>query len=107
MNQKAALCAALLAGETLSIMDGFKKLGITNLPREISRSIEGDFLVIVSRTPKTKRTRYGTKCHYYEYSLPKNWANKAGIEKMQAYVKAQRENFKSVKGSYYTTPAKA
>lgn len=89
MNQKAALCRALLSGDVLSIMDGFKKLGITNLPREVGRSIEREFDVRVSRTPKTAKTRYGTTCHYYEYRLNKSEHNKAGIEKMKKYIASQ------------------
>jgi len=35
MTQLASICKALLDGEVLSIMTGFKDFGCTNLPREI------------------------------------------------------------------------
>lgn len=89
MTQKAALCRALLAGETISIMDGFKKFGITNCPREIGRGIEREFDVRVFRQPKTAKTRYGTTCSYFLYSLPRNQQNKEGIERMKKYVAQQ------------------
>lgn len=95
MTQKAALCHALLQGETLSIMDGFKRFGITNLPRSIGRSVERDFNVIVSRNPKRSKTRYGTPCNYYEYYLNKAASvNKDGIKTMKEYVKEQSKKTK-------------
>ena len=53
-TQKAALCHALLSGRVLTIMDAFKDFGITNLPREIGRSVERPFGVVVNR----RRYRY-------------------------------------------------
>ena len=47
MNQKAAICKALLEGETISILTGFKDFGCTNIPREIGRSVERAFGVVV------------------------------------------------------------
>jgi hypothetical protein len=87
MTQKAALCKALLEGEVLSIMTGFKTLGITNVPREIGRSVEREFGVTVSRTPKKGKTKYGTPCNYVEYHLNKTNYNKPGIQKMREYLK--------------------
>jgi hypothetical protein len=55
MTQRAALCQALLNGEKLSIMDGFKKFGITNLPREISRGVEKVLALILLGYRKIKR----------------------------------------------------
>jgi hypothetical protein len=90
MTQRAALCQALLNGETLSIMDGFKKFGITNLPREISRGVERTFSVKVVRVPKNRKTRYGTSCNYYEYNLnARDVANKKGVNMMKEYVRKQ------------------
>lgn len=87
MNQKAALCKALLAGEVVSIMTGFKMMGITNVPREVGRSVERAFGVRVSRSKRTKKTRYGDSCTYYEYRLNETDYNKEGIKKMKEYVK--------------------
>jgi len=68
-TKKAALCHELLNGATLSIMDGFKKIGITNLPREISRLIEGDFGVQVLRTKNIVKSKYGHTYTYNQYKL--------------------------------------
>lgn len=92
MNQKAALCKALLAGEVVSIMTGFKMMGTTNIPREIGRSIERVFNVKVSRTQKTSKTRYGGSCYYFEYRLNRTEYNKEGIKKMYAYLKQHETN---------------
>jgi len=93
MTAKAALCLALLQGKVLSIKNGFDLFGITNLPREIGRSIErekdGGFGVEVSRVEKTGVSRYGQTVRWYEYRLNKTDYNKEGIEKMKAYVKEQ------------------
>jgi hypothetical protein len=80
-------------------MDGFKKFGITNIPREVSRSIEKPFGVFVRRFSCQKKTRYGGVCNYTEYQLtPKNKKHSyifseesrrmqyEGIEKMKEYV---------------------
>jgi hypothetical protein len=91
MNAKAALCLALLKGEVVSIRTGFMNLGITNVPREIGRSIEREdehgFGVIVSRTHKKGKSRHGVPCSWTEYRLNKSEHNLPGIEKMKAYVK--------------------
>lgn len=87
MNQKAALIKALLAGEVVSIMTGFKLMGITNVPREIGRSIEREFDVTVSRVIKKSKTRYGGDCCYTEYRLNRSEHNLPGIQKMLEYLK--------------------
>lgn len=86
MNQKSALIQALLAGEVVSIMTGFKMMGITNVPREIGRSVEREFDVTVSRTSKKGKTRYGGDCCYTEYRLNRSEHNLPGIQKMIAYL---------------------
>ena len=86
MNQKAALIKALLAGEVVSIMTGFKLMGITNVPREIGRSIEREFNVTVSRVSKKSKTRYGGDCCYTEYRLNRSEHNLPGIQKMVEYL---------------------
>jgi len=45
MTQRAAIAMHLLKGETLTIMEGYKLFACSNLPRELSRSIEQIFNV--------------------------------------------------------------
>jgi hypothetical protein len=100
MTSKASLCQALLQGRVISIRDGFLKFGITNVPREIGRSVERDgaitknpedtgFNVTVSRVNKTGFSRNGNPCHWTEYRLNRSEHNLPGIERMQAYVNEQ------------------
>lgn len=90
MTSKAALCKALLDGCVLNIKNGFEMLGITNIPREIGRSIEdekrGGFGVIVSRTHMEGFSRYGQPVTYVNYRLNHTEYNKEGIIKMKEYV---------------------
>lgn len=89
MNAKTALCMALLQGKTISIRTGFLDLGLTNIPREVSRSVEKPFGVIVTRLQKNGKSRWGCDCIWFEYRLEKSEINREGIEKMKQYV---REN---------------
>lgn len=91
MTSKAALCKALLDGKVLNIMNGFKLLGITNIPREIGRSVERAFGVTVSRVEMNGTSRYGQHCNWINYRLNRTDYNKEGIEKMEAYIKDQSE----------------
>lgn len=83
---KAALCKALLAGEVLSIKNCFNTIGITNAPREISRSIEKPFNVIVSKVRKQGKSKYGKEVTWFEYRLNYAKHNMEGINKMIKYV---------------------
>ena len=97
MNQKAAICKSLLKGEVLSIMNGFKWFGCTNIPREIGRSVEREFGVEVSRVTKEGKSRYEQPVNYTEYRLNRTDFNKPGIEKMEAYVREiEQSQFKSI-----------
>ena len=87
MNSKAALCMVLLRGEVVSIRTGFLNLSITNVPREIGRSIERSFGVVVSRVRKEGHSKYGVPCTWHEYRLNKSPMNEPGILKMKEYVK--------------------
>lgn len=87
MTATAALAKHLLDGNVISILDGFKLFGISNTPRELSRSIEQKFNVIVSRTPRKFKSRYGKVGVYTEYRLNYTDYNKDGIKKMREYVK--------------------
>lgn len=89
MTQKAAICLALLRGDVLTIMNGFKLFYCSNIPREISRSVEKPFGVSVSRTRKDFISTYGQPGFYFEYRLNKTEFNKDGIEKMKAYCKEE------------------
>lgn len=88
LTKKAYICFALLNGEVLTIMDGFKRFNISNLPREISRMIEQKFGVVVSRTRIDFTTDIGMPAFYFEYRLNKTPMNKDGIKKMWEYVEA-------------------
>lgn len=97
MTQKAAIAKSLLKGEVLSIMNGFRWFGCTNIPREIGRSIEREFGVQVSRTRKEGTSRYEQPVSYFEYRLNRTEYNKEGITKMEAYVsEIQGDDFKSI-----------
>lgn len=86
MTQKAAIAMALLNGEVLSIMNGFKLFNCTNLPREISRSIEQEFNVVVSRESVPFKSKYGNHGVYFKYRLNRTDYNTEGIKKMEEYI---------------------
>lgn len=94
MNQTAAIAAALLRGEVISIMTAFKMFGCTNAPREIGRSIERKFGVQVSKTPTNFKSKYGKEGVYFRYRLNRTDYNKEGIQKMLEYVKKHSKDFK-------------
>lgn len=90
MTQKAAIAKALLEGKVLSIMNGFSLFGCTNLPREISRSIEKEFGVEVSRDKVNFKSKYNQAGIYYRYHLNRTEYNINGIIKMERYVEEQQ-----------------
>lgn len=83
--QIAHISKALLAGDVLTIFDGYKRFRVTNLPREISRSIERKFGVVVSKDRVDFTHECGLPGWYYRYRLNPTQANAEGIEKMSAY----------------------
>jgi len=88
MTQKAAICIALLQGDVLSIMTAFKQFNCTNLPREISRSVEKEFGVQISRTKRVFVSDYGEPGFFYQYRLNRDADyNQIGIAKMKESVK--------------------
>lgn len=89
MNAKAALCLALLEGRVLNVSNCFKDVGFTNIAREIPRQIEDAFGVLVTRTPKTGKNRYGTPVSYTDYRLNRTEYNLEGIKKMTQYIAEQ------------------
>lgn len=94
MTAKAALCDHLLKGKVLNIKNCFTLIGLTNCPREISRMIEAPFNVTVARMPQAGKSRYGQSVTWYDYILLKTADNIDGIEKMKAYVTAQKKDKK-------------
>jgi hypothetical protein len=92
MNKKnpipkiAYVCRALLAGEVLTIMDGFKRWQISNLPRELSRQIEARFDIIISRDKVEFTTEMGLPGWFYRYRINSNDLNKEGIEQISEYI---------------------
>jgi hypothetical protein len=99
MNQKCAIIKSLLKGEVLSIMNGFKWFGCTNIPREIGRSIEREFGVTVSRVRKEGKSRYKQPVSYFQYRLNRTDHNLEGIAKMEEYVKR-------IEGEAFNPPVK-
>lgn len=97
MTQVAAIAMALLKGEVLSIMNGFERFSCTNLPREISRSIERRFGVHVSRDKVEYTSKWGIPGYFYRYRLNKTPSNGEGIKRMRDYVKEQLGSFEAVK----------
>lgn len=90
MNAKTALAKALLDGRVINIKNCFTEIGLTNAPREISRMIEKDFGVEVSRTPRTGKSRYGSPVSWFDYRLNSTDYNRPGIAKMKEYIIKQK-----------------
>lgn len=95
MNSIVAISKSLLDGNILTIKTAFTDYGVSNLPREIGRSIERKFNVHISKVQATGKSRYGTVCIWYEYRLNKTIPeNKIGIEKMRLYISENSNNGK-------------
>jgi hypothetical protein len=89
MTQVAAIAMSLLKGDVLSIMNGFQLFSCTNLPRELSRSIEAKFGVTISKDKVVFKSKYGNPGYYFRYRLNKTEANASGIAKMKTYIQSQ------------------
>lgn len=89
MTQTAAIALSLLKGDVLSIMNGFQLFSCTNLPRELSRSIEKKFGVEISKDKVVFKSKYGQPGFYYRYRLNKTEANAPGIARMIDYCQKQ------------------
>lgn len=94
MNAKSALIKELLDGKVLTIMTCFKSIGLTNLPREVSRMVEIPFGVEVSRIRKEGKSRYGSNITWFEYRLNKTDYNKEGIIKMREYLSENMDEYR-------------
>ena len=86
MTQIAALAKALLSGEVISIKNAYFDYGISNISREIGRSIERKFNVEVSRVKKEGISRYGQPIVWFEYRLNRTDFNQKGITDMAKYI---------------------
>ena len=89
MTAKAALIKELLSGKVINIKTCFMTVGLTNAPREISRMVEQPFGVVVSRTPREGKSKYGQTCTWMDYRLNSSKHNIDGIRKMVEYLKEQ------------------
>lgn len=89
MTATAAIAQSLLKGDVLTIKDAFNLFGVTNLPRELGRSIERKFGLKISKIRRKGNSRYGVSCTWFEYHL--NWTeyNLEGIKRMREYVNKQ------------------
>lgn len=90
MTQISSIAQFLLKGNVLSIMNGYHLFNCTNAPREVSRSIEKKFGLIVSREKVSHTSAYGHKGFYFRYRLNKTEYNRPGIELMRKYIKDQK-----------------
>lgn len=79
MTRKQALMAHLLSGGVLSIKTAYKYFGVSNIAREVGRLIERPLNIQLKREEKTGRTKYGSSCHWLEYSA--TGSNKKVIRK--------------------------
>jgi hypothetical protein len=83
----AYLCRSLLRGEVLTIMDGFHRFNISNIPREISRSVEDKFDVVISRERVEFKTDIGLPGFFFRYRLNVTEYNIPGINRMHDYCR--------------------
>ena len=104
MNQIASIAKALIRGDVLTIMDGFSRFRCSNIPREISRSIERKFDVEVSRERVEYKTEDGLPGHFFRYRLNHTEYNLPGIERMKIYI-LERSVSKKTKESKFEQPA--
>lgn len=91
MTRQQALISHLLEGGKLSILNGYKLFGISNISREICRLIEKPFNVYLTRLKKEGKTKYGSYCNWYEYSLNNTKLNAKGIKSMREALKQQKK----------------
>jgi hypothetical protein len=86
MTRKQALCQYLLSGGRLSILNGYRLFGISNISREVRRLVEQPFGVTLTRKKMEGKTKYGSYCTWLEYSLSHNRINAKGIKAMKEEV---------------------
>ena len=89
MNAIAAIAQAFLKGEILTIKTAFRDFGVSNLPRECSRSIEQKFGVRISKLRRQGKSRFGLPITWYEYRINRDDpSNAEGIQSMIEYIKS-------------------
>lgn len=81
----AALCFALIVGERISIMDGFKKFRLTNIPREIGR-LRRRFDIDISSQQFDYKIKGRQPKYYFVYWLDKKKNKKKNIDKIYEYI---------------------
>lgn len=87
MNAIVAISQAFLRGEILTIKTAFRDFGVSNLPREVGRSIERKFEVRISKLRKRGKTRFGLYVSFFQYRLNRDDpANRKGINAMIKYI---------------------
>ena len=87
MNKKCALIKSLLQGDIINVSNSIRLTSLSNPAREIPRSIEKPFNVIVSRTKVETKDQFGNYAMYYNYRLnPLIAGNKIGIKLMREYL---------------------
>jgi hypothetical protein len=97
MTRKLALAQYLLAGGKLSIMNAYRHFGISNISREVIRLVEKPFGVILTRTKMEGKTKYGSRCEWFEYRLVSNRINAKGIKVMKEALSENKTTEKVVK----------
>ncbi len=92
MNQTCKIAKSLLKGEVISILTGFQRFFITNVPREIGRLIERPFGVEVDKKQKNFTNKDGESGYYFEYRLLRKPCNLEGIAKLETYVREKEQS---------------
>lgn len=93
MTQIAALCQAFLSGKIISIKNAYFDYGVSNIAREVGRSIERKFSVHISKVRRDGKSMYGQDIWWNEYRLNKLLPdNQDGIKKMLEYLQEQTPN---------------
>lgn len=112
-TQKAALCDWLLKGNMLTIMEAFEKFGITNLPREIGRSVERAFGVVITKHRTRHTNMFGEEGSHFVYRLSGDYkslffvpkdrrpAHRKGLKLMHKYVEEHTKGKVKVKQDRY------
>lgn len=87
MTAKCALAMAFLEGRVLNVSNCFKEIGLSNIGREVPRMIEDPFGLVISRVPRTGKSRFGQAVSYTDYRLNKDAPyNQEGITKLREYI---------------------
>jgi hypothetical protein len=68
MTRKQALLTHLAEGGKLSIMNGYRYFGISNISREVRRLVEIPLGIELKREKKVGKTKYKSTCSWFEYS---------------------------------------